>query len=171
LNERSAGWETTIVNGLSPPEALDERMIRAVVHDFYAAVRRDDLLGPIFNRAIAPDAWPAHLDKLCDFWSGALLRTSRYAGRPLQPHLSIPELGEEHFRRWLKLFSLAVRRNCPPDVAALFIGRALRIAHSFRLALAYNRGENTVDIEPFAEETLSASQAEAEDCQPGRPSA
>jgi hemoglobin len=103
-----------IVNGLPVPEALDEHMIQSVVHEFYAAIRRDDLLGPIFDRAIAPDQWPAHLDKLCNFWSGALLRTSRYDGRPLPPHLSIPELGEEHFRRWLKLFSLTVRRICPP---------------------------------------------------------
>lgn len=136
------------------PETLDEEMIRTVVHQFYAAVRHDDLIGPIFNGRIAPEEWPAHLAKLCDFWSGALLRTSRYAGRPLPPHLSIPGLGEEHFRRWLKLFSLTVRRICPPDVADLFMGRALRIAHSFRLAVAFNRGESTVAIEPILEDSL-----------------
>jgi hemoglobin len=34
------------------------------------------------------------------------------------------------------------------------MARALRIAHSFRLALAYNRGESTVEIEPILEESL-----------------
>jgi hemoglobin len=136
------------------PGTLDERMIQAVVDEFYAAVRLDGLIGPIFNSAIAPERWPARLDKLCDFWSGALLGSSRYDGRPLPPHLSIPDLGDQHFQRWLKLFSVAVRRTCPPDAADLFMARALRITHSFRLALAYNRGESTVGIEPILEEDL-----------------
>lgn len=154
MNERPSGIGATLAEGFVVPAALDERMIRTVVHGFYAAVRRDDLLGPIFNGAIAPDRWPAHLDKLCDFWSGALLRTSRYAGRPLPPHLSIPGLGDEHFRRWLELFRLTVRGACPRDVADLFMSRALRIAHSFRLAVAYNRGENSAQIVPILEQDL-----------------
>lgn len=143
-----------LVGGVPVPETLDEEMIRRVVHAFYAEIRRDDLLGPIFNGAIAPDQWPAHLAKLCDFWSGATLRTSRYAGRPLPPHLSIPGLGEQHFRRWLSLFSATVRRVCPPEVGDMFMGRALRIAHSFRLAVAFNRGESTIGIEPIVEGDL-----------------
>lgn len=143
-----------LVGGVPVPETLDEEMIRRVVHAFYAEIRRDDLLGPIFNGAIAPDQWPAHLAKLCDFWSGAMLRTSRYAGRPLPPHLSIPGLGEQHFRRWLSLFSATVRRVCPPEVGDMFMGRALRIAHSFRLAVAFNRGESTIGVEPIVEGDL-----------------
>jgi len=143
-----------LVDGRPLPEALDETMIRAVVDDFYAAVRRDPLIGPVFDAAIAPDEWPAHLDKLCAFWSATLLRTDRYDGRPLPPHLRIPGLGEAHFRRWLSLFRDTVRRLCPEDVAALFMDRALRIAHSFRLAVAFNRGEDTLSIEPITEERL-----------------
>lgn len=153
LNDQSIA-RTIVVDGHSVPAALDEPMIRAVVHDFYASIRRDDLLGPIFNGAIAPEQWPAHLSKLTDFWSGALLRTSRYAGRPLPPHLSIPGLGDEHFRRWLALFSATVRRICPPEAADLFMARALRIAYSFRLALAHNRGESTLGIAPILEKDL-----------------
>lgn len=154
MNAGPVGGKTTLVGGIPVPETLDEPMIQRVVDEFYAEIRRDDLLGPIFNGAIAPDQWPAHLAKLCDFWSGALLRTSRYAGRPLPPHLSIPGLGEQHFRRWLRLFSVTVRRICPPEVAELFMGRALRIAHSFRLAVAFNRGESTLGIQPLLEDDL-----------------
>jgi hemoglobin len=32
--------------------------------------------------------------------------------------------------------------------------RALRIAHSFRLAVAFSRGENSVEIEPILEDSL-----------------
>ena len=153
MNESRVG-KTIVIDGVPLPEVLDEAMVHAVVHGFYDRIRTDDLLGPIFNSRIAPDEWPHHLGKMCDFWSSTLLRTGRYEGRPLPPHLAIPGLGEVHFRRWLTLFRATVRRLCPPDVAALFMDRALRIAHSFRLAVAFNRGESSMDIMPIYEESL-----------------
>ncbi|MEO5323043.1 group III truncated hemoglobin [Mesorhizobium sp. CC13] len=150
-----AKHETTIViDGRVLPEGLDERMIRDVVHGFYAEIRNDALLGPLFNGAIAQHDWPPHLAKMCDFWSSLMLRTGRYDGRPLPPHLALPSLGEQHFRRWLGLFRATVNNLCPPEIAALFIERALRIAHSFRLALAYNRGENTLTVAPITADSL-----------------
>ena len=48
--------------------------------------------------------------------------------------------------------------GCGLDVAQAYeralAVRALRIAHSFRLAVAFNRGETTIDIEPITEEGL-----------------
>ncbi|CAM5399037.1 hemoglobin [Aquamicrobium terrae] len=154
MNEPARTRKTIVVDGVPLPEMLDEAMIHAVVHGFYDEIRRDALLGPIFNGVIAPEAWPHHLAKMCDFWSATMLRTSRYDGRPLPPHLAIPELGEEHFRRWLTLFQATVTRLCPPEVATLFLERALRIAHSFRLAIAYNRGHDTLEIRPIVKENL-----------------
>jgi len=154
MKGRPAPERTIIIDGKPLPDMLDEAMIHAVVHGFYDEIRRDDLLGPIFNREIAEEDWPVHLDKMCDFWSATLLRTGRYEGRPLPPHLAIPELGEEHFRRWLSLFRTTVRRLCPPEVASLFMDRALRIAHSFRLAIAYSRRQDTLLIEPILEDGL-----------------
>ena len=145
---------TIVVDGVPLPDVLDETMIRGVVHGFYDEIRRDDLLGPIFRDRIQPGKWPQHLAKMCDFWSATLLRTSRYDGRPLPPHLAIAGLGAAHFRRWLKLFRTTVRQICPPVVATLFIDRALRIAHSFRLAVAFSRGETTIGIEPIVEDDL-----------------
>jgi hemoglobin len=153
-NHDTGGRRTIVVDGVPLPEMLDERMIRDVVHGFYARIRADDLLGPIFEGAIREEDWPHHLQKMCDFWSSGFLRTSRYTGRPLQPHLVIPDLGEAHFRRWLTLFRATVHAVCPPAVAALFMDRAIRIAHSFRLARAFSRGESTLDIQPILEETL-----------------
>ena len=129
-------------------------MIAADVHVFYDGIRADDLLGPIFNAAIAPDDWPRHLARMCDFWSATLLRTGRYDGRPLPPHLAIPGLGEAHFRRWLSLFRATVTRLCPDEVARLFMDRALRIAHSFRLAIAFSRDEDTLGVAPITAENL-----------------
>lgn len=154
MNARANPRRTMVVDARPLPPALDEVMIRAVVHGFYDDVRRDALLGPVFNGTIAPDEWPAHLEKLCDFWSATLLRTGRYGGRPLPPHLRLPELGDDHFRRWLRLFRDTVERLCPPEIASLFMDRALRIAHSFRLAVAFNRGQDTTAIEPIAKDAL-----------------
>ncbi|WP_454287824.1 group III truncated hemoglobin [Rhizobium arsenicireducens] len=152
--EESRIDRTIVIDGIPLPDMLDEQMVRAVVHGFYDEIRRDDLLGPVFAAEIAADAWPAHLEKMCDFWSATLLRTSRYGGRPLPPHLAIEGLEERHFRRWLTLFRATVQRLCPPEVAQLFINRALRIAHSFRLAIAFHRGENAIHIQPIGEDVL-----------------
>jgi len=154
MKGRPAPERTVIIDGKPLPDMLDEAMIHAVVHGFYDEIRRDDLLGPIFNSRIAGEDWPVHLARMCDFWSSTLLRTGRYEGRPLPPHLAIPELEEAHFRRWLSLFRTTVRRLCPPDVATLFMDRALRIAHSFRLAIAFSRRQDTLLVEPILEEGL-----------------
>lgn len=149
-----APQRTPIVDGRLLPDVLDEQMIHDVVHGFYDKIRSDDLLGPIFTAAIADDEWPHHLGKMCDFWSSMLLRSGRYDGRPLPPHLAIPELEEQHFRRWLTLFRQTVQSLCPPDVAALFMDRSLRVAHSFRLAIAFHRGNNSVLVNPILEDSL-----------------
>ncbi|MDH7799192.1 MULTISPECIES: group III truncated hemoglobin [unclassified Beijerinckia] len=99
MKGRPAPTRTMTIDGRLIPDALDETMIHAVVHGFYNNIRKDELLGPIFNSAIAPEAWPHHLAKMCDFWSSTLRRTNRYEGHPLRPHLALPGIGEEHFRR------------------------------------------------------------------------
>ena len=126
---------------LIPPE-LDEAMVRAVVDSFYAKARRDDVIGPVFNRVIPDEEWPAHLDKITDFWNSMLLGTGRYMGRPMPAHIAIPELADPHFQRWLSLFRMTVEELCPPAVAALFVERAEVIGNNFRLRIAQFRGED-----------------------------
>lgn len=128
------------------PEDLDETMVRAVVDQFYARARRDDVIGPVFNRVIPEDEWPAHLDKITDFWSSMLLGTGRYLGRPMPRHIAIPELADAHFARWLGLFRLTVEEICPPEVAALFVERAERIGNNFRVRIAQFRGEDPMQM-------------------------
>jgi hemoglobin len=60
---------------------ITEAVIPSLVHTFYARVRRDPLLDPIFNAHVQD--WPAHLDKLCAFWSSVMLMTGRYKGTPM----------------------------------------------------------------------------------------
>ncbi|MGE3711295.1 MAG: group III truncated hemoglobin [Hyphomicrobiaceae bacterium] len=117
---------------------IDEEMIRALVHTFYARVRKDALLGPIFESAV--DDWDVHLDKLCGFWSSVTLMTGRYKGAPMQVHANLPEISAHHFDRWLELFRSTAKEICPPRAAALFIDRAERIAQSLELGIALHRG-------------------------------
>jgi hemoglobin len=118
---------------------IDEALVREVVETFYAKVRRDPLLGPIFNEAVAD--WPDHLDRLCAFWSSLTLMTGRYKGDPFGVHLKLPPLGPIHFRTWLGLFEETIGQLCAPDQAEVFRTRAERVAESLNLGLAIRRGE------------------------------
>jgi hemoglobin len=117
---------------------IDESMIAALVTAFYAQVRQDPLIGPIFEERV--EDWDLHLEKLCAFWSSVMLMTGRYHGRPMQVHMPLP-VGNEHFDRWLALFETTARAICPPQAAAHFIERAHRIADSLELGIASQRGE------------------------------
>ena len=44
--------------------------VAQLVRAFYAKIRQDELLGPIFNESIQD--WEPHLEKLTDFWEGNL---------------------------------------------------------------------------------------------------
>lgn len=135
-----------------PGSTITEENIRRLVHGFYAAVRTDEVIGPVFAREIAPDDWPVHLAKMCDFWSSVLLKTARYEGRPLPPHLRLPDISDAHFSRWLALFRATARDCFSPDGAAAVIALAERIAHSFRMAIAFHRGEDSLAVRPLPAE-------------------
>lgn len=118
--------------------ALTEENIAKLVATFYGRARADDLIGPIFNAAVAD--WDHHIGKITDFWSSMMLKTGRYNGRPMRPHLMLPLRGE-HFDRWLLLFETTVRDIFEGDVAEAFMIRARRIADSFEMGVASVRGE------------------------------
>jgi hemoglobin len=111
---------------------LDENILRRLVHGFYAKVREDELLGPIFAARIAD--WGPHLDRMVAFWSSVALMTGRYHGRPVPAHIPLP-LTWTHFERWLALFRETARETCPPAGAAHVIERAERIAQSLHFAV------------------------------------
>lgn len=114
---------------------LDEDALTALVDRFYARVRADDLLGPLFNSAIAD--WPDHLKRLSDFWSSVMLTSGRYHGNPMQAHLKhAGAIRPEMFSRWLALWEDTARAMLPPGAAETIIEKAHRIARSLTLALS-----------------------------------
>lgn len=116
---------------------IDEAMIDALVEGFYAKVRDDALIGPVFAERIAD--WGPHLAQMKLFWSSVALSTGVYEGRPMPKHLPLPVDGR-HFDRWLELFRETARALCPPVAAEHFIARAERIAQSLELGVAAHNG-------------------------------
>ena len=106
---------------------ITEAMIEQLVHGFYAKVRRDSMLGPVFEARISD--WEPHLQQMCAFWSSVALMSGRYHGTPMVKHMPLP-VDAGHFDRWLALFESAANEICPPD------GR-----RAFRRASAADRSE------------------------------
>ena len=116
---------------------ITEAMIERLVHGFYAKVRTDALLAPVFEARIRD--WEPHLGQMCAFWSSVALMSGRYHGTPMVKHLPLP-VDAAHFDRWLALFEQAAREICPPQAAAHFVERARRIAASLELGVAGGQG-------------------------------
>jgi hemoglobin len=115
---------------------IDEAGLERLVHAFYARVREDAELGPIFNRAI--DDWPEHLGKLTAFWSSVMLTSGRYKGQPVPAHLKHRDrITPELFQRWLALWGETARELMAPEGAAALEAKAARIAESLQLALFF----------------------------------
>jgi hemoglobin len=114
-------------------EAMIERLVRA----FYAKVRSDPVLAPVFEARISD--WEPHLNQMCAFWSSVALMTGRYHGTPMVKHMPLP-IDADHFDRWLGLFELTAREICPGEAEAHFVERAHRIAASLELGIANGQG-------------------------------
>jgi Truncated hemoglobins len=118
-------------------EKITEEEISTLVDRFYAKVRHDPEIGPIFNEKV--EDWPAHLALLKNFWSTVMLTTRRYKGDPMMTHLQLP-LEASHFTRWLELFAETAKEVMGPQHAAIIIAKSERIAGNFKAGLAYQRG-------------------------------
>lgn len=128
-----ASARPAITAALMAETGLDEDILRKLVHRFYDRVRADAVLGPVFADRVGD--WPAHLERMVDFWSSVALMTGRYHGAPMTAHATLP-VTWAHFDRWLTLFRATADEVCPPVGAALVVGRAGRIARSLHMAVA-----------------------------------
>jgi hemoglobin len=121
---------------------ISETMVRDLVHGFYAKVRVDPMLGPIFSHVIG-EKWDAHLERMSDFWSSVMLMSRRYQGNPMAAHTRLASVGPAHFDRWMSLFSQTAEEVCGPEVAPFFHERARQIAESLKLGMFYQPGTRT----------------------------
>jgi hemoglobin len=113
-------------------QAVTEDSIRLLVDTFYDGVRKDEILGPVFEQALAGQ-WSAHLPRMVDFWSTVLLGTGRFQGNVFGKHMALTGVTPEHFLRWLSLFKETATQLYADAPANEILEVADRIAGSLQL--------------------------------------
>ncbi len=103
--------------------------IARLVHGFYADVRHDPLLGPVFERALHGQ-WDTHLERLVEFWSTVALGTRSFKGDVIAKHMALTGVTPAHFATWVRLWQLHTSRMLAPEVALGLQVAAHGIAHN-----------------------------------------
>ncbi|MBT8153930.1 group III truncated hemoglobin [Epibacterium ulvae] len=111
--------------------------IKRVVRLFYAAVRQDPTLGPVFAAHVTD--WPEHEEKIAAFWRNAILREKCYSGNPMRVHVSRPDVKAEHFPIWLGLFHKTLNKELSPLQVQQWGALADRIGEGFRTGIVAMR--------------------------------
>jgi len=122
---------------MEPSQAAElEAALPVLLDRFYARVRADAQLGPVFNDAIGD--WGHHLGVLADFWSSVMLASGRYKGNPVQAHARHgARIDPQMFERWLAIWTETTAEMVPPPIAAEMQAKAARIAQSLNLAINF----------------------------------
>jgi hemoglobin len=107
--------------------AISEEQIKALVDRFYARVRGDEVLGPVFAQAIG-DNWVPHLETMYSFWSSLMRASGKYKGNPMVVHFMLPRIGSQHFERWLSLWKQTTAELFPEQTAAILVHKAESMA-------------------------------------------
>lgn len=118
---------------IPPRFPISEEDIDRTVRIFYAAIRRHEVLGPVFANHV--DDWPAHEARIGRFWRRAILHQPGYDGNPMQVHLAAGDVRSRHFPIWLALFDETLRRNLDPENAASWSALAHRIGRGLRMGV------------------------------------
>lgn len=118
--------------------------IYQVVQSFYAVVRKDALLAPIFNKMIPESQWDGHLNKITDFWSSIVFNTYEYFGDPMQKHIDMDKsmhhvIDQSYFDRWLDIWYENIDRQYMGINANTMKDKARNIAHIMWIKLFSTR--------------------------------
>lgn len=133
---------------------INDALISKLVDAFYAAIRQDDLLGPIFAAHVVD--WTPHLGRMKDFWASVTLESGRFRGNPMLKHIAVGGLEQTHFDRWLVLWRETVEKIVPDTAAAaVFRSSAERIARSLLSGIRLHCGGLDAVLPPQAERVIS----------------
>jgi hemoglobin len=119
---------------LSKPRIpVSDRDICTVVAAFYARVRTDPVLAPIFAAHVGD--WAMHERRITEFWRNAIFGTGGYDGNPMQVHKAAQNVQTEHFSHWLALFDAVLTDVLPPETAMAWSALAARIGRGLAFGL------------------------------------
>lgn len=123
-----------------------------LVSSFYTKVRKNDLLGPIFNTAIKD--WDEHLDRLTTFWETSLFMTrkleQKYIGNPMEAHVKVDRdnnhsITELHFGVWLNLWYQTIDELFVGEYADVAKRRARKMGTFLHLKIFEERQKHKKD--------------------------
>lgn len=117
--------------------------IYLLVNTFYQKVRKDEILGPIFNTEITN--WSQHLNHLTTFWESSLFLKTRYLGNPITTHIKVDKnfnnlITESHFGIWINLWIETVNDFFEGDYAENAKQRARKMSTFIYLKIFEARG-------------------------------
>lgn len=135
------------MNQTNKPQIEGREDIEHLVNTFYARIREDELLGPIFNHHIADEQWPAHLSKLSDFWETILFGAANFKGNPPKAHVNVDReanhsITQKHFGQWLMLWFTTIDELFEGQMAERAKQRARGMADHQFMVMWQNRPEN-----------------------------
>ncbi|GAA4273090.1 group III truncated hemoglobin [Aquimarina gracilis] len=126
----------------------DRKDVFSLVSEFYKTIRKDEMLGPIFNRHIEEQQWPLHLEKLTDFWVTALFGTPCFKGNPGKAHKNVDRnlnynMSQIHFGKWLQLWFSTIDALFEGEIAQRAKGAARKMATNQYLTIWKNKPEKS----------------------------
>ena len=115
-----------------------------LVSSFYTKVRENKEIGHFFNEMIAD--WPAHLQKLTDFWETNLFLVSKFRGNPMRAHKEVDEkfdhsVEQKHFGEWLNMWYETVDQLFEGERANIAKNRARNMAHNLFMNIYMSRSK------------------------------
>jgi hemoglobin len=121
--------------------------LEGLVNIFYAKIKKDSLLGPIFNKHIPEEKWPEHLSKLTDFWETNLFGIRKFKGNPSQKHVEVDRglnhsVGQTHFGQWLNLWFQTIDELFVGERANKAKEASRRMASAQFMMMWHHRPEN-----------------------------
>lgn len=118
--------------------------VSLLVNTFYSKVRKDELLGPIFNGIIKD--WPSHLELLTDFWETNLFFQRKYFGNPMHVHVEVDKkmggtINELHFGIWINLWHETINELFEGETAEVAKNRARNMGTFLNLNIFNSRNK------------------------------
>lgn len=109
----------------------DREDVAVLVSTFYDKIRKDKVLGPIFNPIIMD--WESHLELLANFWETQLFLKRTYFGNPVTAHQEVDKImnqtiSSEHFGLWLNLWFATIDQLYTGEVAWIAKNRAQKMS-------------------------------------------
>lgn len=127
---------------------LSDAAIKDLVALFYARVREDAVLGPVFAEIIGEE-WDTHVEKVVAFWRYATWLDRTYNARNFMlSHTQHARIQASLLPRWLTIFRQSARDACTKEAADHLIDIAERMAVSLEMSL--NRRQLSYEERPSA---------------------